>query len=47
MFGGPACHAGRQIRPDRTTRRALGSVIGLVSRSDSGRTRRFAAPAEC
>jgi len=24
MFGGPACHAGRQVRPDRTARRALG-----------------------
>ena len=30
---------------DRET--SPGSVIGLVSQSDSGRTRRFAAPAEC
>ncbi len=32
-------------RSDRET--SPGIVIGLVSQSDSGRTRRFAAPAEC
>jgi hypothetical protein len=46
-FGGPACSAGRQARPDRTGRRTRRSVIWFVSRSDSGRARRFAAPAEC
>jgi len=44
MIRRPACDAGRPVRSDRTVRRTRGSTIGLVSRSDSGRTRRFAAP---
>ena len=46
-FGGAACYAGRPARPDRIdTRTDSRRSHRLVYRSDSGRARREAAPAE-